>query len=113
MASGQLRRSDKGDECRNLSLLRLGAHRRLDDGERRLEGGLDIELGGVEFDRVGGLDERCRRAMRIALVARLDIGEDGLIVARLAALGELARAAGGSCLRRRGDEDLGARPRGR
>src|SRR5262245_23678593 len=54
-----------------------GGERGVDDRSRCQKRGLYIHFGGVEQVRVGGGPERRVGAAAVALVAALDIGEDG------------------------------------
>ena len=52
--------------------LRPGA---VDDGDGLRHGGLDVEVGGIEDQGVGGGFERGDRPVLVALVAPQDVGE--------------------------------------
>ena len=93
-------------ECNVAGLVRSSG---LDDIDGSPDGGVYIQMRGVEQVRVRGLREGRRRARAVAFVASLDVREDLTFVRRHALRRQLARAAAGTLLRTRGNENLHVR----
>ena len=85
------------------------AHRSIDQIDSSPERGVYIQICGVEQVRLGGLSQRRRCSIGVALVAAPDIGQHFALADRVPGLFQLQITAPGALLRRRRHKEFHVR----